>query len=240
MTVEAGPNIVNNGLVLALDAANTKSYPGTGTTWTDLSGNSNTGTLTNGPTYSSANNGSIVFDGVNDYTQFGDILNLGTNNLTINIWARPTALAVNNYNFIVSKSLAGAQNYRYAFGFFNGLMTQFIQGNGGSDVEPRGSTPVSLNTWSMFTFVVTRNSSVTMYLNGNLETLTGSSTVSQWNGLNFQSSNPFRVGSYTAINNSGVSLPFSGNISNVQVYFRSLTQAEITQNFNALRGRYGI
>ena len=56
-----------NGLVLALDAANTKSYPGSGTTWTDLSGRGNTGTLTNGPTYSSANGGSIVFDGTNDY-----------------------------------------------------------------------------------------------------------------------------------------------------------------------------
>ena len=67
MGVFAGPEITESGLVLALDAGNLKSYPTTGTTWTDLSGRGNTGTLTNGPTYSSANGGSIVFDGVNDY-----------------------------------------------------------------------------------------------------------------------------------------------------------------------------
>ena len=66
MGLAHSPSIVMNGLVLALDAANSKSYPGSGTTWTDLSGNSNTGTLTNGPTYNSANGGSIVFDGVDD------------------------------------------------------------------------------------------------------------------------------------------------------------------------------
>ena len=63
----AGPEIAESGLVLALDAGNLKSYPGSGTTWTDLSGGGNTGTLTNGPTYSSANGGSLVFDGTNDY-----------------------------------------------------------------------------------------------------------------------------------------------------------------------------
>ena len=56
------PDIVRDGLVLNLDAGEPSSYPGTGTAWTDLSGNGNTGTLTNGPTYSSANGGSIVFD----------------------------------------------------------------------------------------------------------------------------------------------------------------------------------
>ena len=61
------PKIITDGLVLALDAGNTKSYPGSGTVWTDLSGNNNTGTLTNGPTFNAANGGSIVFDGTNDY-----------------------------------------------------------------------------------------------------------------------------------------------------------------------------
>ena len=67
MSLSRGPKIVTNGLVLYLDAANKKSYPGSGTTWTDLSGNNNTGTLTNGPTFDSNNGGSIVFDGTNDY-----------------------------------------------------------------------------------------------------------------------------------------------------------------------------
>jgi len=75
-----GPNISTSGLVLALDAANTKSYPGSGTTWTDMSGNNNNGTLTNGPTFNSANGGSIVFDGSNDFVTLGNQSVLGFTN----------------------------------------------------------------------------------------------------------------------------------------------------------------
>ena len=73
MALGHGPTVVTNGLVLALDAADRNSYPGSGTAWTDISGRGNTGTLTNGPTYSSANGGSIVFDGTNDYVDCGSI-----------------------------------------------------------------------------------------------------------------------------------------------------------------------
>ena len=66
---EASPSVITTGLQLYLDAGNASSYPGSGTTWTDLSGNSRDGTLTNGPTYSGTNGGSIVFDGSNDYVQ---------------------------------------------------------------------------------------------------------------------------------------------------------------------------
>ena len=67
MALAHSPRIVTDGLVLALDAGNAKSYPGSGTAWTDLSGNSNNGTLTNGSTYSSVDGGAIVFDGSDDY-----------------------------------------------------------------------------------------------------------------------------------------------------------------------------
>ena len=76
------PQIVTNGLVMYLDAANPKSYPTTGTAWYDRSGNGNTGTLTNGPTFNSGNNGSIVFDGIDDYVSLSSSPNL-TNPLTI-------------------------------------------------------------------------------------------------------------------------------------------------------------
>lgn len=73
MSIYGGPDIITDGLVFCLDAANSKSYPGTGTAWTDLSGNDNNGTLTNGPTFDSSNGGSIVFDGVNDQVNCGNI-----------------------------------------------------------------------------------------------------------------------------------------------------------------------
>ena len=90
MGIAYNPRVVTDGLVLCLDAGNVKSYPGSGTTWTDLSGKGNTGTLTNGPTYSSANGGSIVFDGVDDRVS-GTSFNTGQN-FTINAWIYPTLL----------------------------------------------------------------------------------------------------------------------------------------------------
>jgi len=75
MGVHNGAIIPQNGLQLLLDAANTKSYPGSGTTWTDLSGNGNTGTLTNSPTFTTDNGGAIRFDGTNDYVVVADTAN---------------------------------------------------------------------------------------------------------------------------------------------------------------------
>jgi len=91
-----GPNIVTDGLVLHLDAANAKSYPGTGTTWSDLSGNGNGGTLINGPTFDSGNNGSIVFDGVNDYASSNNSLGNGWNEITVSTWVKPSQLLKEN------------------------------------------------------------------------------------------------------------------------------------------------
>ena len=92
MSLGHGASIVRNGLVLYLDAANPKSYPGSGTTWKDLSGNGNNGTLVNGPTFNSANGGSIVFDGTNDYVITTNLLNPTTNpNESVFVWFNPTA-----------------------------------------------------------------------------------------------------------------------------------------------------
>ena len=83
------PRIVTSGLVLALDAADRNSYPRTGTTWTDLSGNGYNGTLTNSPTFSNSNGGSIIFDGTNDYTSTSLDLSLNnTNSVSISMWIK--------------------------------------------------------------------------------------------------------------------------------------------------------
>ena len=237
MSAYAGPEVVSNGLVLSLDAGNARSYPGSGTTWTDLAA-ARAGTLTNGPTFSSSTGGSIVFDGVNDFIEFGDVLDLGTNDMTINVWVRFSSISADCA--IVSKGAATTQNYRWHGGLIGGKITAFMMGTGVTEIQPSGSSTINTNTWYMFTYVYTRSSSITLYVNSVLETLTGSSTISQWNGLDFQSINPLRVGTFTAGDNVGITGVFPGNISNVQIYFRSLSAAEIRQNFNAFRGRYGI
>jgi hypothetical protein len=86
MAFNYSPKIVTDGLVLYLDAANPKSYPGTGTAWNDISRGGNNGTLVNGPTFDSTNGGSIVFDGVNDYG-INNTPNLPTGNITATICA---------------------------------------------------------------------------------------------------------------------------------------------------------
>ena len=103
-----GPDVVDTGLVLVLDAADKLSYPGSGTAWKDLSGNNNTGTLTNGPTFSAANMGRIVFDGTNDYISFGNngsttAFDFGTSDITFVFWMYPTNWADGTSRGIITK-----------------------------------------------------------------------------------------------------------------------------------------
>jgi hypothetical protein len=242
MSIDGGPDIIKDGLVLCLDAGNRNSYKSGSTTWFDLSINNNTGSLVNGPTFNSSNNGSIVFDGSNDNVLLGDTLDLGTNDLTINVWAYKTA-APSAEQYLVSKSRAAAQNYRYGFAYTSTQkLVVFFQGNtgAGTDINPSGSTTIPINTWHMATMVATRSSSIKIYLNGVPETLGSSATISQWNGLDFQSNNPFRLGSYTSSDNTTPIALYTGRISMAQVYFRSLSDAEVLQNYNANKGRFGL
>lgn len=84
----AGPNIIRNGLILAIDAADRNSYSGTGTNWYDLSTNNSNGTLINGPTFSAVNGGSIVFDGINDYVGITSLTHPSTNSFSISFWSK--------------------------------------------------------------------------------------------------------------------------------------------------------
>ena len=226
MATNYNPRIVTDGLVLALDAGNTKSYPGSGTTWTDLSGSGNTGTLTNGPTYSSSNGGSIVFDGVDDYvTSFPSQLS-GTGSNTINVWFRTTSTsrfglcgirggAPTGWVFTINRTTAGNLTYFHT---------------GGSILEVAAG--ITTNTWYCATSTYNVSSATaTLYLNGNqigspLSSFTAISS-STFNGV---------VGAEDYI----FSNKLVGNIAQVQIYNRALTAAEIQQNFNALRGRFGI
>lgn len=234
-------NIVKDGLVLYLDSAKKDSYFGSGTLWSDVSGNGYVGTLINGPNFNSDNGGSIVFDGIDDYVDFGNVLNMRTNSMTIFQWVRPT----NNPSLqsSLSKALAGVQNFRYAIIYNNLLRVSFfIQGNSGTgtDIQPYSTNSLSLNTWSMITVTINRSSVIEIFINGVKQTLTGSNTISQWDNLDFQSINPFRVGSYTASNNTSPFVPFFGDIATTSIYFRVLNDNEILQNYNATKSRFGL
>jgi len=228
MTLSHSPSIVRDGLQLYLDAANSKSYPGSGTTWTDLSGNENNGVLENGPVYSSDNSGSIIFDGVNDIVNCGssNTLNI-TSSLTINAWIFPTGFGEGNFGRIVDRANANA----YALfldntGTFatNGIRYLVNNAAGTGSI----SNIVTLNTWQNFVLSHLGTSAI-LYKNGfSVGTINGQTLPSVPN-------QPLYIGNRNALDRT-----FQGSISQVSIYNKALTANEIKQNFNALRGRYGL
>ena len=230
MSVVADPNIVLSGLVLCLDAANPKSYPGSGTTWTDVSGNGNNGTLTNGPTYSSADGGSLVFNGSTTYVTVPDspLLSFTNNIFTFDYWVK--------FNTVASIGVLGKMTtWEYAFRSSTSGVLQFITWNlSGTQVYASPSTPstnVSTSTWyhHLSTADGTTN---TIYVNGVLVATATRSTNTMGDGTN-----PLILG---AGGDAGGWKYLDGNLSTVKIYNRYFSAAEAAQNFNALRGRYGI
>ena len=221
MSLAHSPSIVLNGLVLCLDAANTKSYPGTGTTWTDLSGGGNTGTLQGSPTYSSANGGSLSFNGSSQYANCGNAGNLQITVGTISAWFNANN-GNSGYNGIIAK--------RNAWGLFvaDNVLVTFDWGNNAA--RSTGIT-VGNSTWNYaamtFTETVgTPSNNAIIYLNGNpilTTTIKHSLHIEQ-----------------VQVGEANFSQFFGGNISQASIYNRALSASEIQQNFNALRGRYGI
>ena len=98
-----GPKITTSGLILSLDAADKTSYPGSGTSWKDLSGNDNNGTLTNGPTFSAANRGNIVFDGVDDYVVTSNFTPNVTNK-TLSGWVKLSSVSQQAAELLIYKA----------------------------------------------------------------------------------------------------------------------------------------
>ena len=221
------PNIVKDGLVLNLDAGASTSYSGSGTTWNDMSGNGNNGTLTNGPTYSSANGGSIVFDGTNDGIQLAGT-NLSLNAHTISYWHYSTNF--NQTGMVFEKTTNGTHSTQYMITYNNnnfmyyrtiGLSTQDL-------VVQNASTN---NKWNnlVATFDGTNKRIYTNgVLRGTSATLTGT-IVQNTTGI-----------AAIGIIPDFVNYAFNGRIAITSIYNRALSAAEILQNFNALRGRYGI
>jgi hypothetical protein len=230
MAIGYGPSIITQGLVLALDAADRNSYPGSGTTWTDLSGSGNNGTLTNGPTYSSANSGSLSFDGVDDYTNHSPILSSGQQRYTISAWWKTS---VNNIIQVVweQNSSTATTNTRAALIFINSNW-----GFNGENNDAHDKVPVRVNQWTngVITIDTTLGTNpVKIYENGSL----------YWEGNTSGSASNLNVGNFASGLGRKISSNseyFIGSVANTQIYNRALTAAEVAQNFNATRSRFGI
>lgn len=232
MSLGHGASIVRDGLVLYLDAANKKSYPGTGTVWNDLSGNGNNGTLVNGVSYSTDNNGAMVFDGANDTINCGAMPVIGSSltGLTVSMWIRTTT---NSTRMYAENGTSFTTNTFYLAQENESNLTFLVFGEGGYDlVQITTPKPYPTNTWFNIAGVWSSGVRCKLYYNGvdRTENRNGSIRNSLINGDN----NLF-LGS-----RDGTSLYHQGDISATQIYNRALTDSEIQQNFNAIRGRYGI
>jgi hypothetical protein len=249
MSFHFSPRIITDGLVLYLDAGNILSYNGSGNTWTDLSRSSRNGELINGPTFSSLNGGSIVFDGTDDYIRFGQIgepaninfawtpSGIGNNSFTIDFWIKSS-----DDGYYISKPWHGSGEYNY-FIWKSGNFTyiRLLVGNQTTSFF-FNNTLYDLNTWTHYAFVATPTQ-MGLYRNGGI--------VIPLQNHNITNNNPGGPG------NTNVSLtlmtlypyqsPFSspgfsilGNLSQIRFYNKALSSSEILQNYNATKTRFGL
>jgi TM2 domain-containing membrane protein YozV len=238
-----GPSILTNGLVLALDAANSKSYPGSGTTWSDLSGNGNNGTLTNGPTFNSANGGSIVFDGTNDYVNCGTNSSILLSSMTISSIFSFTSYT-NATHLIVSRLGGPAQSYRHNY-FFGITENKFYfgfsqSGTGNYPLVWINTSPI-INTIYSFTATYSTSTSVAMYLNGQVQSFSGPNTsINPLITNQVVSSEPATICSIGSGAPAQDTYYSNARIYNAQIYNRVLSASEVLQNYNAQKSRFNL
>lgn len=226
-----GPKIVTGGLVFSLDAGNLKSYPGSGTTWTDLSTTKNNGTLVNTPTYSSTSGGYLSFASAS--SQYATATNLGSlSRWTVEAIVRFTAAYNTKVAMVVGNQYNGASSLNFTIGT-NNAPTNYNIAVGFFDGAWRSTTGVTYaqNTWVHITGSYD-GSAVRQFTNG-----------TQVDSLNYvgtpTSGGEIRINRrWDDVVSSGNL--FDSNIAVVRIYNRALTASEVSQNFNALRGRYGI
>jgi hypothetical protein len=220
------PPIVTNGLVLNLDCGNRLSYPTSGTTWTDLSGNNNNGTLINGPTFNPNNLGSIVFDGVDDYASVPYTTNFDAtvNGITLNTWVYNNNSS-GGWKAVIQRNRNGTLAAVYGIWRSTSNGWQFRLGSGGVD-STINITNATTGIWVNLTLTYNKTTLIA-YINGvNVGTNTPIGYVNDTQNL--------------LIGDAGVSEYFKGGIASTQIYNRALSQSEILQNYNAYKTRFGL
>jgi hypothetical protein len=256
MACFSGPNIVNDGLVLHLDAANYKSYPGGNTVWNDISDSGENFTLYNNPTFSSDNNGELLFSGTNDYARIrnSNVINSMAANGSIELWIRSTSSTFGTAGSArlisfgdeartgsdTGSTLGTNHDYnnflcicRKSFGPIDGIELWY------KFFPQRFGPAIALNTQEYFQVVVSwsqsgSNMTFRYYLNG---VNTTTATLAQ---------TPYSNGSTITIGQNGagsLTSPFENSncaYGNIKFYNKALSLAEVSQNFSALRGRYSL
>lgn len=236
----AGQNIVSSNLILHLDASDLSSYPQSGTTWTDLTGNGNNGTIS-GATWSSTNGGIFDFDGSNDAVSIAHNSSLSLTSAgqrTIQVWVKFDALpSLNTQGQPVFGKLSSGFNFD---GYWGGLYSNpgktrvVTNGTSIQRVTDSSTNPVSADVWYLYTFIsqITNTANTTkVYINETEVATTAHGTDG------YSESNPL----YLGFIGTGVSSPYlNGKIGACYFYTKGLSAAEISTNYNATKARYGL
>jgi hypothetical protein len=238
MAISYNTSIIKDGLVLYLDAANPKSYPGTGTTWFDLSGNGNNVTLFNGVTYDS-NTKSLVFDGINDYARTINTLDLSPyNSVTIEVCFKDNnplkdgMIFEHSSNWNSNTSGFGLVVNSNGNTYFNNLHhTNHRLASGAVNYSGYSGNNVVVHT-NIFSRVIDSTGRVSYINKENRPLVTGSSTTGSYAA--------FRNDNFFISSRGGASIFTNCNMFYIKIYGRKISAQENTKNFEATRGRYGI
>lgn len=226
MSFDNGAKITTNGLVFCVDSADLNSYPGSGTSWRDMSGNNRTGTLVNSPTYTNTNGGYFTFNGSNNSVTFSDTgLPSGNATRSVSMWFRVAAIGNVYYAFINFGTINGTGR-NYAFQWANSYLRFNTDNNITMVYQTAGA--ISINTW--YNMVMTWDGTTHRgYLDGVDAFGTNTTALNTLlNGTMYFSNDGGGVGSGN----------LNGGIAHVMIYNRALSAAEVLQNFNALKSRY--
>jgi hypothetical protein len=214
-------NPVADGLVLYLDPGKYASYPGTGTSWYDLSGSNNHTTIINGGGYAYRNLGQILFDGTNDYAN----VNNNANILSKSAYTK-FAFFTNSTYVVGNNIISGDAGSAHAF--FMQTANKLYAGHNGNWSTITSNTSLVLNTWYSAALTFDTTSGFKLYVNGTLDNTNGTTTA-------YTGNDNCLIGAYIAGSNV-----FAGNMGVVMVYTKALTSSEVLQNHNAFKQRYGL
>ena len=223
MSVMAPIKATTNNLILSLDAANIKSYIGSGTSWNDLSGNNNNSVLSNGPTFTGSFGGSIIFDGTNDTADISTI-DLRTS-FTYECWVNMNV--VTNFSFLGQ----GTNSANSGLHLIHNSDTVLRFGMYANDTDFTMTATV-VGTWYHYVFTYNHSSPYTKNMYRNAVQISG---VTQQAQSQYAGTGTVRIGCY--INGT----PFSnGRFAMARIYNRILADTEILQNYNSNKSRFGL
>jgi hypothetical protein len=216
--------IIRDGLVLHLDAGNVYSYSGSGTgiTWRDISGSGNNGRLINGPVFNSGNGGFIDFDGTNDYVECSVIDN--TQELTLAGWFLHPASTFESFNALVAKDAGTTFNRIYQIALEDGKLQQHL-----SPGRITTATSIATNRWIYYTYTSTATGNTSTLYQNAVSVGTGTAIAANTGNI------PIRLHAY-----NGTGVTGTIRIATTKIYNRALSAAEVLQNYNATKARFGL